>query len=103
MNRDDEIVRDGQVVRVPLTIMDGAANIARAGLVRHSPGYAVLSDAERLQRIERQQTKDAQLTDSWRSPLPGRTTASTPTADSNRSPRDRYISRVANAWKNPCC
>ena len=99
MNRDDEIVRDGQVVRVPLTIMDAAASIARAGLVRNSPGYAVLSDAERQQRIERQQARNAQLANGWRSPAPEPKTTSQAT-DATLSPRDRYIARVANAWKS---
>ena len=101
MNRDDEIVHDGQIVRVPLTIIDAAANFARAGLVRHSPGYAVLNDADRRQRIERLQARSARIADAWRSPTPEPKTSISQTTDASLSPRDRRISRLVNAWKNP--
>jgi hypothetical protein len=66
--REDEIIRDGGVVRVPLYLADSGSG-ANAGIVQravladgvmHRPGSLVTSDADKVRR--------EQLITAWRSP-----------------------------------
>jgi hypothetical protein len=107
---DKEILEDGEELRVDMFMMDNVAvgrpsavplSDAARGLIRHSPGYAILNDADRRKRIERLQARNARIADAWRSPMPEPKTSTSKVTDAALSPRDRRISRLVNAWKNP--
>jgi hypothetical protein len=86
--RDDDILRDGQTFRVPMTAMDAAnrralversQGLPRAldsvlrfadgstDLVGHRPGFIVSDDAERIRRDAWEQSR-REMCDAWRTP-----------------------------------
>jgi hypothetical protein len=93
---DDDMLRDGETMTVPLILMDSAPTDPTVRLEGHRPGYAVLSDAARNQRIERQRSQDAALNGRWR----GTDASENLTVDTRGStPRERYQARISSAWR----
>jgi len=99
IKHDDDVIRDGQTGRVPIMTMDSAHralqlriddNFAPA-MQGHRPGYALISDAARDERIERQRAHDAELSARWRSGLPA---TETPTAQTLATARARREDRL---------
>lgn len=100
MNRrddDDEVMRDGQRVRVPLTMMDSMqraiAQSATFDAALHRPGYRFGDPAEQAVRDAVRITREAMLADAWRTPA---TVA--PVADAATG-RNGYLDRLENGWK----
>jgi hypothetical protein len=92
---DDDILKDGQTIRVPMFTMDSAQRLIadRTGMVGHRPGSLPLSDAERSTRTERLQARDAGVSQRWRTPSSERSN----TKDA-RLLRDQWLT---NAWRRP--
>jgi hypothetical protein len=70
---DDTVVRDGQTVRVRLSLMDSVQQaIARGGIAVHDavplhrPGYAALTDAQARQKQTFYDAYEKKLTGAWR-------------------------------------
>jgi hypothetical protein len=91
LDDDDEVVEDGQGVRVPLLLcdtvrfensrpLDKLSDLDAADLSRHRPGYHV-SDGEA--------SKSAKFTDLEAA------------RDAVRAARDRWIADMCSAWKRP--
>lgn len=124
---DDEVIKDGQTVRVPLFMMDnadarlraeGTEQLLKSGTltdeqraafarmpssrVLHAPGSLPMSDADRASREKLYEARDKRLTDAWKNPPsldPGQTVRTiTPAASA-----DRYAARDARleqAWRS---
>lgn len=105
-------LRDGEVLRVPYLLMDGAppdiAAITRAALSdsqaqptgMHRPGAAVLTDADRDARESARDQRKAKLSDAWRNPSPvaahiEKHAPTTPTGDAAA----RRDARLRDAWR----
>jgi hypothetical protein len=72
---DDDVIRDGAVLRVPLLLMDGVqrAVAGEVNIVGHRPGSLPLSDAEREKRKVVYDTYEQDLTSRWKSsPTPAK-------------------------------
>jgi hypothetical protein len=69
---DDEVVRDGESVRVPVFLMDGVQRRFAFDARDHQPGYRVSDDAT---------VRDAQK--------------------AARHARDRWVQSLGDAWKRP--
>ena len=72
---DDEVVRDGQRVVVPMFMMDSlqrsvAAASAAPPQAFHKPTAVSISDADRANRASMYQGYDAKIGDRWRNPPP---------------------------------
>lgn len=99
---DDDVLQDGQQISVPLQLMDHAPRIPAArvddnfAMQGHRPGYVVIADAARSERIERQRAHDAELSKRWR----GVKAAGAPPADSLALARARRDQRLTNAWRH---
>lgn len=101
---EDYVLKDGEALRVPLLLMDSAPsnravrvddNFAMQG---HRPGYVVCTDAARSERIERQRSHDAELSNRWRSCSV--VTTKTAATDNLASARARRDERLANRWRH---
>lgn len=84
---DEELLRDGQRLRVSLMMRDSEQSLPR------------IADAQRA--FDRgisvwQAQYENRLTDAWRQPVAEVPVAATPIADS----QSEYESRIANAWKD---
>jgi hypothetical protein len=72
--KQDEIVRDGQTVRVPIMLMDARQRqIAdrKPSQYGHRPGSMPLTDAERVVKVDRQRAYEQKITQRWRNPASG--------------------------------
>jgi hypothetical protein len=69
---DDEIVRDGQKVVVPLHLMDEqqrfVASMQAAPVALHRPGQAVQSDADKQRRGALYDAYDQRVGSAWKNP-----------------------------------
>jgi hypothetical protein len=69
--KQGEMVRDGQVIRVPIMLMDATQRqIAdrKPSAYGHRPGSMPLTDAERVAKADRQGAYDKKITQRWRQP-----------------------------------
>jgi hypothetical protein len=112
-----QVVQDGQRLKVPMTMMDGAppdiAGITRAAMVdapqaaMHRPGSLVLSDADRAARDKALDARDKRLVDAWKHPpapqaaVADATQRTTPAGDVAQvnSAWQRAQARKAQAWR----
>lgn len=124
----DGVLKDGQSIRVRMTVMDAevAAALADKFVGDHSsnrPHAAMLSDAQKAAAIERHTAADKKLSEAWRNPTPlyiptidqvngeailevhRRVPSSDMTADAldalQADNQRRYNARIENAWRNP--
>ena len=108
---DDEVVRDGQRVVVPVFMMDSlqrsvAAASAAPPQAFHKPTAVRISDADRAQRASLYQGYDAKIGERWKSPTPALPAATDakpaegPGAD-QAATYAAYEHRVSNAWRRP--
>jgi hypothetical protein len=97
--------RDGERVRVPMLLMDGATP--------WRPGYAMLSDTEVAKRQEARSAWIGRMCDAWRGQKVSET-ETFPMADQRRDDRSiadarkgataayhRMVTRLGNAWRTP--
>jgi hypothetical protein len=109
---DDDVVRDGQSVRVRLDMMDG---VQRAVAFDHQPHYARLTDAQLATRISARDAYVQRLSNAWRMDMnPGGDQPDDEAEpDNSSSPEvmrrhlqgrrdmawERYKDQLGNAWK----
>ena len=100
--RADEILEDGEILRVGIAMMDGTQTRVVDGLGRpagHGPGFCYLSGVEGdLAAARRQVGRDEYLqrmADAWRGP--GHKTHDHEI--SGDEARDEYLNRLRNAWR----
>lgn len=101
---EDKILKDGQVLRVPLTFMDSeqrrvaAQNSAALDpLQDHRPHFARLSNEDAKRREEMQAKADAALSARWRSPTQDAKAAAPPPAKASYA---SYDQRLSNRWRD---
>lgn len=112
---NDEIARDGQVVRVPMMLLDSIQRSVAAGTTiidtaGHRPGSLVMTDADKQKRSALYDSHDATLSGAWKiPPIPissptenvGQVVKLNPQAMATRElALASYEQRVASAWKN---
>jgi hypothetical protein len=99
-----KILRDGEVYRVPILVMDSqqrAVAASQPGTVGHRPGSLPITDADRAARVARQAAADAKLCDRWKHPPATQVTTAPPPAPTTDvaalyAKRDKALSE---AWK----
>jgi hypothetical protein len=110
---DDQILKDGQTLRVPQFMMDSTSTLdklqqvimaaQRAASTLHAPGSLATTDADRERRAELYQKRDKRLVDAWRNPPPLEPTQAK-TAIVSKTSAERYAARDArleSAWNTP--
>jgi hypothetical protein len=113
----DGVVKDGQVIRVPMTMMDATQKSVAASMpVVDAAGYSlrsgILTDDQRDTAIERQKSYDSRISNSWKQPVaterdPSGMEGAAPQASYSRDElqslravlQEKYDRRVSNAWK----
>jgi len=109
---DDQVLKDGQTLRVPQFMMDGTSTLdklqqviiaaQRAAATLHAPGSLPTTDADRERRAELYQKRDKRLVDAWKNPPP-LDPAQTVRTSTPASSADRYAARDARleqAWRS---
>lgn len=109
-DEDDDVVRDGQTIRVSLMMMDSmdpvqcavASNALVGDGVGHRPGSLALTDADRERRQQLHDAYERTLTSRWRNPLTpaSQRNPERPTGDARLDAYAQYNQRVANAWRH---
>lgn len=103
--REDRILRDGEVLRVSAMLMDEDQKaIAQDrqhlfGTRRHRPGFASVSTIDRAKMYS---DADKRLSDRWRNPPALTDTATSLLAQPKKdgvSIYDRYDAAISNRWK----
>jgi len=107
-DENDEIVRDGEHVIVPLYAMDAvqrAVSDTSAAPVStfHRPGEVQISDNERTKRAAVYDTYNKALSDRWKNPSPLsrqalKATDQAPSAD-RATMYDRYDKALSERWR----
>jgi hypothetical protein len=81
---EDNLVKDGGSIRVPLFTMDAVQRVVAArkpSASGHKPGSLPVTDAERTTRAALYDAADKRLSDRWKNPPPVVTTKAQPTTD----------------------
>jgi hypothetical protein len=100
-----KVARDGQAVRVPLTMMDRHTPSA-APTIGHKPGFLAMNDADRAALDVANVVRDNRLSEAWRTPpsveaaLVAMQTA--PAASAVITSDERYTARdkrLEDAWR----
>ena len=102
MIKKNEVLKDGYVLKVPL-LTDSAPRIPAPRIddnfapqmQGHRPGFVVVTDQERAQRVERQRALDAKLSGRWR----GAPAPKMHYADTREAARARSKEALSNRWK----
>lgn len=103
---DDEVVRDGQKVRVSLTLMDSlqkaiAGNVTVPALCR--PGYVQLNDAQVADKAATYAAYNERLNNAWKAPPPLLPQPHTDTK-ARAAAADhygQYDKKVSERWRGP--
>jgi len=68
----NKVLKDGEVLHIPITLMDAQQRAVAAALqpnmVGHKPGSLPLTDSDRAGRVARQAAADAKLSARWKHP-----------------------------------
>lgn len=123
----DGILKDGQTIRVSMTIMDAAVQQELADKFspfvadHHRPNSAILTDEQKKAAHERQVASDKRLSEAWRNPAhlivaqdlsvtppevlkpiafgSGESVAALDALQADN--QAKYNARIENAWRNP--
>jgi len=110
--KQKDIAEDGEVVRRPLMLMDGAARDLAATVGRilrpevslmHRPGFVQLSDTEKSNRERLYSDHNNNLGERWKTPTPqqvNRSDTVQATGDRRFNAYQQYQDRVSNAWRH---
>ncbi len=105
-----QIAQDGDVINVPLMLMDSVQRAVLADRivpqpVLHRPGQMVMGDADVQRRVELDEQQRASLADAWQTPAPiasEQTTHAAPGSIKDKAveaAHASYAQRMANAWR----
>jgi hypothetical protein len=117
--RNDDVLRDGEVYRVPLFMMDGVpremAEVTDAALAEAKLGvidtstnqphyFATQTDAARERRQQLYVNAEAKLCDRWKNPSPlavdvTKPAAPKPTGDAQQDAYQRYDANISERWR----
>jgi hypothetical protein len=114
----DGILKDGQMLRVPHTMMDALSrDVARHPSGQpfvadhHRPRSGTLTDDQRNAAIERQKAYDNRVSNAWKGADAGAPALLTPdrTTPTNAADLDalqaanerRHAAKISEAWRNP--
>jgi hypothetical protein len=97
---DDEIAKDGEVLRVPAFLMDGRAPVIVSdgfgGTRMNQPGFRFGDAGSECSRAEAREEYVGRLERAWRDPTSETRGPSAITAD---QARDEYVAWLTNAWR----
>ena len=106
-----DIAEDGETVRCPMVLMDGAARDFAATVrhilrpevpLMHRPGFVQLSDTEKSNRERLYRDHDNNLAERWKNPTQqvNRSDTVQSTGDAKLNAYAHYEKRVSNAWRH---
>jgi hypothetical protein len=102
---NDDVVRDGSVLRVPLMLMDTVQRaVVSDSFVGHRPGSLPLTDGERDRRVAVYGNYEKALVSRWKNPSPnavalGDQVLASRTTDAGVAAYSAYEHRLTNAWR----
>ncbi|MGM5051335.1 hypothetical protein AB8A20_20850 [Tardiphaga sp. 604_B6_N1_1] len=91
----DAILKDGEVLNVPMLVMDHAP----PQIERHAPGAMVVGDADRDERQRPIEIRKRHLSEAWRSPITQQADLPTEHPANVDAAYEAREQRLVNAWK----
>ena len=104
-----DIAEDGETVRCPMVLMDGAARDFAATVrhilrpevpLMHRTGFVQFSDAEKSRREKLYRDHDQSLSDRWKNLTMSPSEAVETIGDERLNAYQRYQKRISSAWRH---
>lgn len=111
--RNNDVLKDGEVYRVPIMLLDGVSKVVAESLGAmdmnvddNRPHFASQTDADRKRRQQLYVDAEQRLCDRWKHPTPlaadvVKPAASQPTGDAKQDAYDNYDRHISERWKHP--